>query len=190
MISYVYDLPFGHGQRYMCDATGVVDKLVSGWGVDGVTTFQKGFPLKLLGWPVHSPRRRSALASQTFGQTRSQGAAKGAGGTGTAGKGERVVQRQLLLRHLPPMDTVQKPALTPAFVRPESTTGTSPCSRRRPSARKRSLAFSSGRSSLTLSIACSSDSQAQRYNGDNEVSGPTSTTTGLERSLRRPTARG
>jgi len=46
VISYVYDLPFGHGQKYMGDATGVADKLVSGWGVDGITTFQKGFPLK------------------------------------------------------------------------------------------------------------------------------------------------
>jgi hypothetical protein len=45
VISYVLDLPFGHGKRYMSDATGVVDKLVSGWGVDGVTVFQKGFPL-------------------------------------------------------------------------------------------------------------------------------------------------
>jgi Carboxypeptidase regulatory-like domain len=47
VISYVYDLPFGHGQRYMSDATGVVDKVVSGWGVDGVTTFQKGFPVPI-----------------------------------------------------------------------------------------------------------------------------------------------
>jgi hypothetical protein len=47
VISYVYDLPFGHGQRYMSDATGVMDKVVGGWGVDGVTTFQKGFPLPL-----------------------------------------------------------------------------------------------------------------------------------------------
>jgi hypothetical protein len=47
VLSYVYDLPFGHGQRYMSDATGVMDKIVSGWGVDGVTTFQKGFPLPL-----------------------------------------------------------------------------------------------------------------------------------------------
>jgi hypothetical protein len=45
VISYVLDLPFGHGKRYMSNATGVVDKLVSGWGVDGVTVFQKGFPL-------------------------------------------------------------------------------------------------------------------------------------------------
>src|SRR5579859_6334230 len=45
VISYVLDLPFGHGKRFMSDATGAMDKLVSGWGVDGVTTFQKGFPL-------------------------------------------------------------------------------------------------------------------------------------------------
>jgi len=45
VISYVLDIPVGHGKRFMSDATGVVDKLVSGWGIDGVTTFQKGFPL-------------------------------------------------------------------------------------------------------------------------------------------------
>ena len=45
VFSYVYDLPFGHGQKYMSDATGVMDKVVSGWGVDGVTAFQKGFPV-------------------------------------------------------------------------------------------------------------------------------------------------
>jgi hypothetical protein len=45
VISYVLDLPIGHGKMFMSDATGVVDKLVSGWGIDGVTTFQKGFPL-------------------------------------------------------------------------------------------------------------------------------------------------
>src|ERR1700733_9515105 len=47
VISYVYDLPFGHGKRYMSDASGVVGKVVSGWGVDGVTTFQKGFPVPI-----------------------------------------------------------------------------------------------------------------------------------------------
>src|ERR1700677_1599349 len=47
VISYVYDLPFGHGQRYMSDASGPMEKIVSGWGVDGVTTFQKGFPLPI-----------------------------------------------------------------------------------------------------------------------------------------------
>jgi Carboxypeptidase regulatory-like domain len=45
VISYVLDLPFGHGKRYMSDATGFVDKVIGGWGVDGVTIFQRGFPL-------------------------------------------------------------------------------------------------------------------------------------------------
>jgi hypothetical protein len=45
--SWVYDLPFGHGQKFMSDATGVKDKLISGWGIDGIVTLQKGFPLKL-----------------------------------------------------------------------------------------------------------------------------------------------
>jgi hypothetical protein len=47
VLSYVYDLPFGHGKRYMSDASGVTGKIVSGWGVDGVTSFQKGFPLPI-----------------------------------------------------------------------------------------------------------------------------------------------
>ena len=45
VISYVLDLPFGRGKKYLSDATGVMDKVVGGWGVDGVTIFQKGFPL-------------------------------------------------------------------------------------------------------------------------------------------------
>jgi Carboxypeptidase regulatory-like domain len=45
VISYVLDLPFGKGQKYLSEADGVMDKLVGGWGIDGVTIFQKGFPL-------------------------------------------------------------------------------------------------------------------------------------------------
>ena len=47
MISYVLDLPFGHGKRFLGSVTGVTSKVVSGWGIDGVTTFQRGFPLKI-----------------------------------------------------------------------------------------------------------------------------------------------
>jgi hypothetical protein len=47
ILSYVYDLPFGHGQKYMSEASGVMDKVISGWGLDGITSFQKGFPLKI-----------------------------------------------------------------------------------------------------------------------------------------------
>jgi hypothetical protein len=45
VLSYVWDLPFGRGRRFLSDAKGVTDKVVSGWGVDGVTLFQSGFPL-------------------------------------------------------------------------------------------------------------------------------------------------
>jgi hypothetical protein len=47
VISYVLDLPFGHGKKYAAGMTGIADKAVSGWGIDGVTTFQRGFPLKI-----------------------------------------------------------------------------------------------------------------------------------------------
>ena len=47
VVSYVYDLPFGHGKRYLGGSSGVMGKVVSGWGVNGVTTFQKGFPLPI-----------------------------------------------------------------------------------------------------------------------------------------------
>lgn len=43
--SYVLDLPFGQGRRWLNGVNGASSKLVSGWGVDGITTFQSGFPL-------------------------------------------------------------------------------------------------------------------------------------------------
>jgi len=43
--SYVFDLPFGQGKKFLSGVSGVLGKLVDGWGVDGVTTFQRGFPL-------------------------------------------------------------------------------------------------------------------------------------------------
>jgi hypothetical protein len=47
VISYVLDLPFGHGKRFAAGFSGFADKAVSGWGVNGITTFQKGFPMKI-----------------------------------------------------------------------------------------------------------------------------------------------
>src|SRR5581483_2552536 len=47
VISYVLDLPFGHGKRYLSDASGVAGGFVSGWGIDGITTLQRGFPVKI-----------------------------------------------------------------------------------------------------------------------------------------------
>jgi hypothetical protein len=45
VISYVLDLPFGKGKKYLSGVGGTTDKIIGGWGVDGVTIFQRGFPL-------------------------------------------------------------------------------------------------------------------------------------------------
>jgi len=45
-VSYTYDLPIGSGHKFLSRANGTVNKLVSGWGINGQTTFQSGFPLK------------------------------------------------------------------------------------------------------------------------------------------------
>jgi len=47
VLSYVLDLPFGKGQKFGQDKEGVGGKLISGWGINGITTFQSGFPLAL-----------------------------------------------------------------------------------------------------------------------------------------------
>jgi hypothetical protein len=47
IVSYVLDLPFGHGQPYAANLTGLPEKAISGWGVDGVSTFQRGFPVNI-----------------------------------------------------------------------------------------------------------------------------------------------
>jgi hypothetical protein len=47
VISYVVDLPFGRGQKWLPNVTGLTGKLVSGWRLNGITTFQGGFPLPL-----------------------------------------------------------------------------------------------------------------------------------------------
>jgi hypothetical protein len=47
VVSYVVDLPFGKGQKWVSNATGLTGKLVSGWRVNGITTLQGGFPMPL-----------------------------------------------------------------------------------------------------------------------------------------------
>jgi hypothetical protein len=45
VMSYALDFPMGKGKRFLGGASGVASKVVSGWGMDGVSTFQTGFPL-------------------------------------------------------------------------------------------------------------------------------------------------
>jgi hypothetical protein len=43
-ISGSYALPFGRGKRFMQNASGFTDKLVSGWQLNGIVTLLSGFP--------------------------------------------------------------------------------------------------------------------------------------------------
>jgi hypothetical protein len=45
VISYVLNLPFGKGQKFANSLTGPASALASGWAVNGITTFQSGFPV-------------------------------------------------------------------------------------------------------------------------------------------------
>ncbi|MGA7524192.1 MAG: hypothetical protein WBW84_17195 [Acidobacteriaceae bacterium] len=45
VISYIYDLPFGRGMRFLSGAHGLMNQVLGGWGVGGVTTLMTGFPL-------------------------------------------------------------------------------------------------------------------------------------------------
>ena len=45
VLSYVLDLPFGKGRRYGNSMSGAANAILGGWGINGVTTIQTGFPL-------------------------------------------------------------------------------------------------------------------------------------------------
>jgi hypothetical protein len=47
IVSYVLDLPFGRNKKYLSDLSGIGDKVIGGWGIDGVTTLQSGFPINI-----------------------------------------------------------------------------------------------------------------------------------------------
>lgn len=58
VLSYVWELPFGKGHPFL-GGGGVLDKIVGGWQLNGITTFQSGVPLQVTG----------GNASQAFGGT-------------------------------------------------------------------------------------------------------------------------
>lgn len=45
VVSYVLDLPFGLNRHYLAHIGGALNRIIGDWGIDGVTTFQRGFPL-------------------------------------------------------------------------------------------------------------------------------------------------
>jgi len=49
--TYFYDLPFGHGRRWLKDSRGVVDTLLGGWQLSGISYMRSGTPF-FIGSPV------------------------------------------------------------------------------------------------------------------------------------------
>ena len=45
VVSYTADLGIGKGKKLLGNVSGTVDKIVGGWGINGYSTFQSGFPL-------------------------------------------------------------------------------------------------------------------------------------------------
>jgi len=45
--SFIYNLPFGSGEKFGGDATGVTNAVIGGWQVNGIYTWQHGFPLTI-----------------------------------------------------------------------------------------------------------------------------------------------
>jgi hypothetical protein len=49
VVGYVLDLPVGNGKKFASGISPVANKIVGGWGIDGIITLQKGFPLEIGG---------------------------------------------------------------------------------------------------------------------------------------------
>ena len=58
--SLVYELPFGHGQRFLGSSNGVVNTLVGGWQVSGINTMQAGTPFNI----TYGPNSAQAVSPQ------------------------------------------------------------------------------------------------------------------------------
>ena len=47
--SYVWELPVGHGKKFLPTVNRAADLAVGGWQLSGITTFQTGFPFSIVG---------------------------------------------------------------------------------------------------------------------------------------------
>jgi hypothetical protein len=81
IFAYVLNLPFGHGQKYANSFPGPVNALVSGWAVNGITTFQSGFPIFLYD---ASSYQLSSFGAGTARPNQVPGCNKVIGGSGLA----------------------------------------------------------------------------------------------------------
>jgi hypothetical protein len=78
VISYIIDLPFGQGQPIGANLRGAAGKIVSGWGINGVSTFQSGNPLPVslavnqIGFGAGQRPNRTGLPAKIEGPAQSR----------------------------------------------------------------------------------------------------------------------
>ncbi len=91
--SVIYELPFGHGRRFLSDSNGFVDAMLGGWQLSAINTAQAGTPFNL-GYTANATTAVSPQISATYrganeyrpnvvpGQKVTQGRSSRAAGTG------------------------------------------------------------------------------------------------------------
>lgn len=58
--SLVYELPFGHGRKFLSGSNGVVDAVLGGWQVSAINTMQAGTPFNI----TYSPNSANQVSQQ------------------------------------------------------------------------------------------------------------------------------
>jgi hypothetical protein len=47
VVSYIYDIPVGRGKAFLPNISRLADSVIGGWGVEGISTFQSGYPIPM-----------------------------------------------------------------------------------------------------------------------------------------------
>jgi hypothetical protein len=71
--SFALDLPFGSGKRYLAHLNSAASKLISGWAVEGIATFQSGFPIHVTATPNTTGSLGGGLRPNSTGQSANLG---------------------------------------------------------------------------------------------------------------------
>jgi len=63
--SALYELPFGHGRRFLANHSGFIDRLVGGWQGNTIVTMQSGLPIEITGANNSAASRPSFVPGKT-----------------------------------------------------------------------------------------------------------------------------
>jgi hypothetical protein len=67
VVSYLYELPFGKGRSFLNDSSALVDKIVGGWQVNGITFYQSGRAFTIASPTDHSNTGSSNIRPNATG---------------------------------------------------------------------------------------------------------------------------